>query len=96
MRATALVLALAGCIDDGAIVDSPSSDELAALSAERAVAGDDATDVCALLPDCGACSLACAPEQLVEQYVPDGTCAVFACELTDGRLLHVSVCNPPG
>lgn len=51
-------------------------------------------DICDLLPDdCGACSVACDWEALVE-YVPPGTCAAFICELVDGRDVTFHACHP--
>ncbi len=52
-------------------------------------------EICAFLPACGACSLACDPEKLAQEYVPPNTCALFACTLTDGRTIRVDACNTP-
>ncbi len=54
---------------------------------------DGSDDLCELLPCDGPCSLACDHDALVEQYVPDGTCASFVCELTDGRTVVLDACN---
>ena len=48
---------------------------------ERAIATD------------GACSVACFPDLVVEQYVPAGTCATFACELSTGENIQVGGCH---
>lgn len=52
-------------------------------------------DICTVPPSEGPCSLACDPEQLSEQYVPEGTCVTFVCTTTDGMLFGVSACRPP-
>lgn len=51
-------------------------------------------EICGLLPPDGACSLACDPEALSEQYVPPGVCVAFVCTLTDGRSINVHACHP--
>lgn len=48
---------------------------------------------CDLLPCTGACSLACDPEKMAEQYLPPGVCAIFACPLSDGKYMIVDVCH---
>ncbi len=51
---------------------------------------------CELLPEMQPCSLACDLERLGREYVPDGTCVLFACTLTNGEPLKLHVCNPAG
>ena len=63
-----------------------------ALIADEMSPGTD--DVCRLLPpDDGACSDACDWEALRE-YVPEGTCAAFVCDLIDGRQAIFHCCHP--
>ena len=50
-------------------------------------------EVCDMLPPEGPCSRACDHAAL-EEYVPSGTCAVFRCELLDGREISVHACHP--
>lgn len=50
-------------------------------------------EVCDMLPPEGACSQACNQVALAD-YVPPGTCAVFRCELLDGRAITVHACHP--
>ncbi|MDB4962689.1 MAG: hypothetical protein JWP01_2688 [Myxococcales bacterium] len=50
-------------------------------------------DVCSVLPRDGACSVACDHAALMN-YAPPGTCVVFVCDLTDGRVLTVHACRP--
>ena len=50
-------------------------------------------EVCDMLPLEGPCSRACDNAAL-QEYVPSGTCAVFRCELLDGREISVHACNP--
>ena len=75
--------------------DAPSSDPVRVsaqpTSVEQAVA--DEPDICGLLPTCGPCSLACDPEKLAEEYVPEGACALFVCPLTDGRTIQFEACH---
>ncbi len=41
----------------------------------------------------GACSVACFPDLVIEQYVPDGTCAMFECDLRTGGSIQVGGCH---
>lgn len=51
------------------------------------------TSVCAYLPhDDSACSHACDPDVLIH-YVPEGTCATFVCDLTNGSQYVTGACN---
>jgi hypothetical protein len=54
---------------------------------------DPESDICAHLPPAGACAQLCDRDALLE-HVPAGSCAVFHCELTDGRAVGVHVCRP--
>jgi hypothetical protein len=50
-------------------------------------------DVCGLLPnDDGACAHACDPDALLA-FIPEGTCVVFSCTLTNGSLYRTGGCN---
>jgi hypothetical protein len=49
-------------------------------------------EVCDLLPTEGACRHACDADALA-MHVPSGTCAVFYCELLDGRAISVHACH---
>lgn len=50
-------------------------------------------EICDMLPPDGPCSQACDPDALAS-YVPAGTCAVFRCDLLDGRSISVHACRP--
>ena len=52
-------------------------------------------DLCDALPADGPCSLACDLDALTQEYVPAGTCAAFACTLTDGRMITLHACRLP-
>lgn len=41
----------------------------------------------------GACSLACFPELMIVHHVPEGTCAMFECELRDGSSFQIGGCH---
>ena len=73
--------------------DEASGDVIQAVASEP---GDDdeADDICGLLPADGPCALACDEGALADTYVPRGTCAAFACTLTDGRTVIVHACHP--
>jgi hypothetical protein len=97
-RPAAVTLAFllgSACVDDAEVVSETrtlSDDARAAVTDEMESA--PAPDVCDLLPDdCGACSVACDWSALSE-YVPVGTCAVFVCELVDGRKVSFHACHP--
>src|SRR5579859_4306970 len=96
---TCLFAMLAGCID-GAPPSPPDASQGAGPSAadtvgdfSRLIAADPPPNDCALLPCTGACSLACDPEKMAEQYLPPGVCATFACPLSDGRTMIVGACH---
>ena len=66
------------------------------ISAQRA--DDDQSeddDICSVLPVDGPCSQACDAAML-SSFVPPGTCAVFRCDLLDGRTVSVHACHPGG
>lgn len=98
MRQRALgVLALMrvfGC-PDGRDLDGQPLDPVRGSTQATADLGAalDEPGLCRLLPSCGPCSLACEPEKLAEEYVPEGTCALFLCTLIDRRQIEVDACN---
>ena len=91
----------AGCVqsaEDPAAETDPAPVDMAELSQASVLALDPADpheDVCGLLPCGGPCSMACDYQGLLEQYVPEGTCATFFCELTDGRSVVLDACHAP-
>jgi hypothetical protein len=92
----ALVAAICSCVDGEEVVppeEPPNVEESAIVSSEDAPPPAE-DDICGLLPDDGPCALACDDAALAEQYVPEGTCAAFACVLTDGRRIIVHACHP--
>jgi hypothetical protein len=96
-RSSALTFAFllgSACVDEPEVVSGSrtlSDDARASVTAE--VASAPAPDICTLLPEGGACSVACDWEALRE-YVPVGTCAAFICELVDGRDATFHACHP--
>jgi hypothetical protein len=92
----ALVLA-ASCVGDDGRDDEPplSDDGHASVSVSTSLATPlEHYDMCAHLPAEPPCSLICDHDALVE-YVPDSSCAVFVCVLTDGVQVSVHACHPP-
>lgn len=83
------------CVDEPGLVSESRtlSDDARATVIIDQMATADEPDICDLLPDCGACSVACDWEALIE-YVPPGTCAAFVCELMDGRDATFHACHP--
>jgi Fe-S-cluster-containing hydrogenase component 2 len=55
---------------------------------------DDGYNVCEHLPAQPPCSLICDRDALT-QYIPESSCAVFVCTLTDGREISVHACHYP-
>ena len=97
--ATALAsLSIVACMD-GEIGNPPiPPDASVALGAQLGRTLDErlpgpGSNDCDLLPCTGACSLACNPEKMAEEYLPPGVCALFACPLSDGRFMMVDVCH---
>jgi len=98
----ALLLALAlgsGCVAGPEAGDEePETDPVVVVSdvaqpstSALAEPGEPA-DICGLLPCDGPCSAACDYEALA-QYVPNGTCVTFLCDLADGRTVAVHACD---
>ncbi len=54
---------------------------------------EEHSDICGVLPVDGPCSHACDFATL-SSFVPAGTCAVFRCDLVDGRTISVHACRP--
>ena len=90
---------LTACADGGpsppdASTSAQSPGQIATLSdMPSLVSTGSGTNDCDLLPCDGACSLACDPEAMGEQYVTVGACALFACPLSDGRTMLVEACH---
>lgn len=62
---------------------------------EKRDALDEApADFCAELPSEGPCSLACDPDAMIDQYVPQGQCVTYRCELASGQVFRTGGCNP--
>jgi hypothetical protein len=96
VRALLAGAALGGaCIagDDPAPDAAPPGYQLESVQAASGVLEAATPSVCDYLPPDGPCAAACDPETLAG-FVPAGSCAVFACTLTDGRTLTVHVCAP--
>ena len=73
-------------VDDGPAVDDASPYQASV---------ETTPSVCELLPDDNsACAHACDAD-VVEQYIPVGTCAVLECTLTDGTVYRTGGCNFP-
>jgi hypothetical protein len=71
-------------IDDTHVLVAPTVDE-----------PEESEDICAYLPAEGPCALLCDPDALVEQYVPEHVCVVFACVLTNGKHVTAHACHRP-
>jgi hypothetical protein len=96
-----VLFAFTGCAGED-IGDPPTVDGARQITEDVPVSGfaqpevpeDVSPEGCELAIDItGACSLACFPDAVIEHHVPAGTCATFACELSDGSTLHVGGCN---
>jgi hypothetical protein len=62
--------------------------------AQREITEDDAPAGCELVVATeGACSLACDPDAAVAEFVPEGTCTMFECDLSDGTTINVGGCH---
>ena len=105
MLRCSLALAIAMCASaclDGGTIDEPTSDggltladdTHAQITTELAIP-DDSYNICDHLPDTAPCSLLCDRDALADQYVPENTCVVFVCTLTDGRAVSVHACHHP-
>ena len=92
-------LLLAACLDSTTESDPVDTDNGGAgvptvLTRDNAgEAGDDSSDICSKLPaDAGACSVACEPEAVMA-FIPQDTCAVIRCTLTDGTPFSTGGCH---
>jgi hypothetical protein len=52
-----------------------------------------AANRCNVIETDGPCALACTPDALLEEFVPEGTCIIYDCTLEDGSPLRVGGCN---
>lgn len=101
--AIASVVFASACIADGVGGDP------GALYTEKGLSPDEQTELeatarelspdpeqpafCAMLPqDGGACAHACDQDALLS-FIPEGTCATFACPLSDGTTHVTGGCN---
>ena len=95
--ATAIMVCACACVDrddaDDDVVPLPSDDAHAAITNSLDVPDAD-YNICEHLPASGPCSVLCDRAAL-EEYVPESSCAVFVCELTDGQTVSVHACHPP-
>lgn len=95
------LLLVAGCLDadpndpEQGGTSTGEQPSTGALHGDTAVAQGPEPSVCDVLPCDGPCSLACERDALVDQYVPEGFCISFFCELTDGRVMVLDVCHAP-
>jgi hypothetical protein len=92
-------LFLSACVDESGPTSTDSGDgEVTELTRQAPgdksddIEEDGARNICDLLPTDGACAHACNPEKMMT-FVPEGTCAVFVCELTDGTTYNTGGCN---
>lgn len=97
------VVFASACIGDGVEGDpgalytdkgiSPSEQETSELTARESLPDPEEPAFCAMLPqDGGACAHACDEDALLT-FIPEGTCATFACPLSDGTTHVTGGCN---
>lgn len=94
LAAPLAMILLAACVDEPS-TSGPPFDATVAV-ADKSWMDEDSSadeDICEFLPEHGACSLLCSFDELVESYVPDGTCVAFICDLTDGRSVTMHACR---
>jgi len=105
MRKMLLLIALSTACADSA--ETPSHDLVPAATVDEgpdvtaasplraAVDNDTQPNLCNLLPDDdSACAHACDPAAFADA-IPEGTCAVFDCPLSDGTIYRTGGCNTP-
>ncbi len=94
-RQLVLVALLSGsaCVEAHQAVDAGTTLCAHAQLVTAAQRDVEEADVCDVLPLDGPCSHACDSATL-SGLVPTGTCAVFHCELLDGREISVHACRP--
>jgi hypothetical protein len=101
---TAIVgAALTGCADEPQNLDEGSDRPMKPIEAaifdpapggakiQPRAAAEDAR--CEPMADDGACALVCDPDELLERYVPEGTCIHFVCTTRDGASHHMGACR---
>lgn len=74
-------------VPDHAIVSTHVAGSMVAGSMIEPVA----PSICDLLPEDGVCARLCEPDGL-DDLIPAGTCAVFACALSDGTFVRLHGC----
>jgi hypothetical protein len=106
MMRAALVVLVAGCVGDVQALDEPApiepdkpsagedDDPVPAMPTTPTGQVRSTGPACLVAPgQAGACALACDPEELVAQFVPEGTCTLFECELVDGTRARFGGCR---
>ena len=94
LAAGIVALSLAACaVDDQDHLSIVVEETPVGTRSEAAVPVDER--ICDLLPDDpqAVCTYACDPDALTD-FVPEGLCVKFACELTTGETILVSACHP--
>jgi len=95
LLALVAALSLAACTDDAAPTDESQStvDVTEEMAADQPA--DQTGDLCQLLPTDAAdpCSHLC-DEEGIGAFIPEHTCALFVCHLTDGTTYHAGGCVP--
>ena len=92
------LLIVASCGVDVSSESGPGFDEMLdvdLLSSTLTMDDPAHSDICGALPADGACSLLCDVDMLVANFVPEGTCVAFICDLNDGQTIAMHVCHPP-
>jgi hypothetical protein len=91
---TLMFAALAACADD-AVPDEPDVPDNPNIADPETDATLYSGTLCEISPQTnqGPCLLACDPEALVDQWVPEGTCVAFECPLANGTTIRVGGCN---
>jgi hypothetical protein len=98
LRPLVLVMLVSGsaCVEGNEPVDPGATlgDQAQLVtSAQRDMDGEEEPTICDVLPQDGPCSHACDFATL-SSFVPAGTCAVFHCDLLDGREISIHACRP--
>ncbi|HEX5058302.1 MAG TPA: hypothetical protein VFV99_03030 [Kofleriaceae bacterium] len=97
LLALVAAVSLAACVDDTSAPTDESAGSIDVQKDEQVVEPVGPTDLCAVLPtdEADPCSHLCDEEGGgINAFIPEHTCVLFVCHLTDGSTYHAGGCVP--
>jgi len=95
LLALVAAVSLAACVDDTSAPTDDSTGSIDVTNEDKVIDPAVPQDLCAVLPtdEADPCSHLC-DEDGISSFIPERTCALFVCHLTDGTTYHAGGCVP--